>query len=378
MDRRRFISSLASPLVVSALPSSALAESNPREFNELVEQFRAQGNVPGLDFATLRKRRGLNIGATVPYTSHKRIPDGMWKVLSKEFNTLTPEIHLEWEMEWQWPNDQKYMRKYTNSGKRVRGHNLYFYQRLPDPIISMARDKSITPGKLGDYIYSKVSSRVKRWGNRVAYWSINETMSPKGSAGIRSDPVTDKLGQDLIRILFAAVKDHSPNKPIEMNDWVVEHFGSSRDKYISKTADYLDKYGFHIDRIGYQCHMNRSKGGKAISRNVMKSVSRLQSLGTQFAITEIDVDDRAFRGDTLAREEYVAREMYVALKQMRNIPRLAEVATWSPFDQDNWIRRNDSKNGNFSVKAADVSRCGLFDEQYRRKLSYYAVCRALM
>ncbi|MEM6635117.1 MAG: endo-1,4-beta-xylanase [Pseudomonadota bacterium] len=382
MKRRTFIASLATPFLVGcATTSGTVFQNSAGDFDELREEFRETGRVEGLSLRQVRQQRGIDIGATLPHTFHaygRSMPEGAWNTVQNEFSLATPEINLEWWEEWRYPENQRDIVRLANSGKKIRGHNLYFYLWLPDPVKQMAQDGSVSAGQLGDYIYEKASARVRRWGNQVSYWSINETMNFGGGPGLRIDPVTRKLGMDTFRILVAAVKDSYPNKPVELNDFAVERSGTQMDRHVVNVVDYLDNYGLSIDRVGYQCHIDWRGGRKDFSAAaVVSSAQRMQRLGLDIAITEIDVDDRGFSGDAPGRDEFVARSLYNELMRLREVPSLVEVSTWSPFDIDNWIRRNDKTSPGFSDARSAQSKCGWFDENYNRKLSYYAVCKAL-
>jgi GH35 family endo-1,4-beta-xylanase len=206
---------------------------------------------------------------------------------------------------------------------------------------------------------------------------INETIDHPATTGLRLDPVTRKLGYDFFRIAISAVKDAVPGMQVELNDFAIERRGGSAYRHYLEVGEHLDKHGLRYDRIGFQCHIDWQGGRKDFSAgNIVSAARRLSGTHVNFAITEIDVDDRNFRGDEAARRRFVAREYYDALSRISTMPRLVEVSTWSAFDKSNWIRRGDKDKGRFPDSS--VSRTGWFDDNYQRTLSYYAACRALL
>ncbi len=192
---------------------------------------------------------------------------------------------------------------------------------------------------------------------------------------MRTDPVTQKLGLDTFRLLVEAVKSVDPDKKVEMNDFVVERKGVNASNFFLDVAEHLDKYNLKFDRVGFQCHIDWSPEKDFSTNAILKAVKNLEQIDVDIAISEIDVDDRRFRGSIEERDLFVADELYKALNELRDIPRLKEVSTWSAFDQNNWIRRGAKDK--WGVKRSDMSRCGWFDENMQPKLAYYAVVRAL-
>lgn len=291
MDRRSFFNVAAVPFAITALSGAS------KGFKSLADEFRETGQVGGLSLAQVGKRRGIKFGCCLPWPQTGRRSGPLWNTLVREFGVACPEWHLNWDQDWRGSKSAGDIAALRQRGLSTRGHALYYYQNIPKPVFDIATRKDVTPGKLGEFIYRNTYDRVKRWGNKMSYWVINETIDSDGR-GMRIDPVTRVLGKDFFRIIVAAVKDAAPNMPIEMNDYSIERRGTAGTGHLIEVAKYLDKYGLSFDRVGFQCHIDWNKGGNKMdfsANNVVRAARKLKSLGVRFAITEIDVDDRRFK-----------------------------------------------------------------------------------
>lgn len=322
--------------------------------------------------ASLMRDGGLDIGCAVPWPWNYSKPEGFWPVIEEHFSVICPEYHLNWSEDIRYSQSTGLILDARKRGKKVRGHTLYYYQNLPNFVKTKQWETAIDAG---DWLQKNTEERVKRWGRDLSYWVINEAIDNKRGYGMRSDPVTKKLGLDTFRLLIEAVKSVDPNKEIEMNDYVIERKGSSASNFFLEVAEHLDKHNLKFDRVGFQCHIDWRPEKDFSTSAILSSVKKLEQINVDIAITEIDVDDRRFRGTPEQRDLFVADEIYRALSELRDIPRLKEVSTWSAFDKNNWIRRGAKDN--LGIKRSDMSRCGWFDESMQPKLAYYAMVRAL-
>ena len=376
MERRVFLGG-ASATILAGCEETSLRSSSPPKFDAIVEEFADRGRLD-VSLADVRARRGIETGCAIPWPFNGRARSSrIGETIAREFSIACPEFNLNWDQDWRGTAAASDIRFLRSMGKKVRGHAAYFYQNIPSQVVRRANDPSVSTGQLGDFIYREMNQRVRRWGSSVSYWVINETIDHSRGAGLRRDPVTEKLGYDFFRIAVSAIKDANPRMPVELNEFTIERKGGSAFRHFLEVGEHLDKHGLRYDRIGFQCHIDWQGGRKDFSAaSILSAARRLNGTGVRFAITEIDVDDRNFRGDETARRVFVAREYYNALSTLADLPGLVEVSTWSAFDQNNWIRRGDKDKGRFPNSG--VSRTGWFDDNYRRTLAYYAACRALV
>lgn len=379
MRRREFLKASIAPLLINLVPDVSPAAAAPSKFRSVVEEFRDTGTVSGLSLAEVRRKRQIDIGFCLPSPQTGRQTGPLWKTGISEFSSACPEWSLNWDQDWDGSMSFFDISAFRKAGLNVRGHTLYCHANIPSEVLDLTRQKTITPGKLGDFIYENARKRVQRWGDKVSYWVINETISNKHSHGMRRDPVTHILGRDLFRILVAAVKDADPNKKVEMNDFVIERRGPAAIDHYLAVAEHLDKHNLRFDRVGFQCHIDWYKTRRDFHPEyILRAARKLKSLDVDFAITEIDVDDRPFKFSPAKRDLFVAEQYYDVLSKLSSMPRLVEVSTWSAFDTDNWIMRDDKDKDKYSLTASRQSKCGWFDDKFNRKLAYYAVCKALM
>ena len=365
LSRRNFL------LASSSLALSACTPTTSKEILRMSEEI-IETKTSLETTASLMRDGGLDIGCAVPWPWNYSKPEGFWPVIEEHFSVICPEYHLNWSEDIRYSQSMGLILDARKRGKKVRGHTLYYYQNLPNFVKTKQWETAIDAG---DWLQKNTEERVKRWGKDVSYWVINEAIDNKRGYGMRSDPVTKKLGLDTFRLLIEAVKSVDPNKEIEMNDYVIERKGSSASNFFLEVAEHLDKHNLKFDRVGFQCHIDWRPEKDFSTSAILSSVKKLEQINVDIAITEIDVDDRRFRGTPEQRDLFVADEIYKALSELRDIPRLKEVSTWSAFDKNNWIRRGVKDN--LGIKRSDMSRCGWFDESMQPKLAYYAMVRAL-
>ena len=379
MHRRKFLGGATAAFIsgCSDAPSGSTSSSSATSFQSIVNEFADQGKLD-VSLAQVRAERGIEIGCSIPWQFRGRASAGRFgETLSREFSIACPENDLQWDQRRHLAATRADIRFLRSRGKKVRGHAIYFYQNIPASVAQAANDPGVSAGRLGDRIYKEMFDRVRRWGSNVSYWVINETAEHPARTGLRLDPVTRKLGYDFFRIAVSAVKDAAPGMQVELNDFVVERGNDAGVRHLLQVGEHLDKHGLRYDRVGFQCHIDWQGGRKDFSLgSVVSAARRLSGTGVNFAITEIDVDDRNFRGDEAERRVFVAKEYFNALSRLSSISRLVEVSTWSAFDTSNWIRRGDKDRGRFAN--SNVSRTGWFDDNYQRTLAYYASCRALL
>lgn len=365
LSRRNFL------LASSSLALSACTPTTSKEILRMSEEI-IETKTSLETTASIMRDGGLDIGCAVPWPWNYSKPEGFWPVIEEHFSVICPEYHLNWSEDIRYSQSMGLILDARKRGKKVRGHTLYYYQNLPNFVKTKQWETAIDAG---DWLQKNTEERVKRWGKDVSYWVINEAIDNKRGYGMRSDPVTKKLGLDTFRLLIEAVKSVDPNKEIEMNDYVIERKGSSASNFFLEVAEHLDKHNLKFDRVGFQCHIDWRPEKDFSTSAILSSVKKLEQINVDIAITEIDVDDRRFRGTPEQRDLFVADEIYKALSELRDIPRLKEVSTWSAFDKNNWIRRGVKDN--LGIKRSDMSRCGWFDESMQPKLAYYAMVRAL-
>jgi endo-1,4-beta-xylanase len=365
LSRRNFL------LASSSLALSACTPTTSKEILRMSEEIiEAKASLETT--ASLMRKFDLDIGCAVPWNYSK--PEGFWPVVEEHFSLICPEYQLNWSEDTRYSQSTELILDARKRGKKVRGHTLYYYQNLPN-FVYFPQWQTATASDAGDLLQTKAEERVKRWGKDVSYWVINEAIDSKRGTGMRLDPVTRKLGLDTFRLLIEAVKSVDPTTEIEMNDFVIERKGSHASNFFLEVAEHLDKHNLKFDRVGFQCHIDWRPEKDFSTSAILSSVKKLEQINVDIAISEIDVDDRQFRGTPEQRDLFVADEIYKALSELKDIPRLKEVTTWSAFDETNWIRKGSKDN--LSFQRSDMSRCGWFDESMQPKLAYYAMVRAL-
>nr|QQZ02689.1 1,4-beta-xylanase [uncultured microorganism] len=326
----------------------------------------ALGALQGLEGATLRDlaaRQGMLIGAAViidPLRNDSRYS----ATLSREFNMLTPEMALKWDaihpaQDTYAFDDADYIVNFAAThGMAVRGHTLVWHNQLPAWLHqNFTRDQLLAI--LRDHIFTVVG----RYQGRIRYWDVvNEAIADDGS--LRDNIWLRVIGPEYIDYAFQWAHQTDPNALLFYNDFDSEGMGAKSDA-VYKLVSGLVQRGVPIHGVGLQMHI--SVGEPPVVADVEANMDRLQNLGLQAQITEMDVqiqDGVGSDADRLGTQALLYGEI---ARVCVTHPACTALVTWGFTDLHTWI---PGYTGH-----ADAPL--LFDASYQPKLAYYAVLNVL-
>ena len=304
-----------------------------------------------LSLRDLAAQRNFYIGAAVQ--SGLIADEEIYRqTLAKEFNILTPE----WEMKMcaVWPERDRFdfaasdalVQFAQDHQMRVRGHTLVWTECLPNWIST----GKFSPQEAQDLLHEYISTLVGRYKGKIAYWDVlNETLQRK--------PVwEDLIGPDYTKLAFQWAHEADPQALLFYNDYDAEMMNPKSDQVYEMVKGWLAE-GVPIHGVGFQMHIK----GFLNPASVASNIDRLNALGLEVHITEVDIPrmEGALDPDERQAEEY-AKMLDVCL-QAKNCP---VFIIWGFTDKYTWYTENMKQ-----PNAAPL----IFDADYRPKPAYAAL-----
>ncbi len=309
---------------------------------------------------SLADEQGFNIGSAVSVDA-LRNDTTYASVLSREFNTLTPEMSLKMDALRPDANtfnftDADFIMEFAdNHNMRVRGHTLVWYRQLPGWLEygSFTRDEMLT------ILREHIMTVVGRYRGRIAAWDVvNEAIDEDGS--LRDSIWLRTIGPEYIDYAFQWAREADPDALLFYNDYDTEGLGPKSDA-VYALVEGLVQRGIPIDGVGLQMHIAIDEP-PAIS-DIQQNMDRLAALGLQVQITEMDVQ---IQGSSASEQERLSAQaqLYADVADLCvNHPACDTLVTWGFTDRYTWI---PEFTGNPDMPL-------LFDADYEPKPAYYAL-----
>ena len=120
----------------------------------------------------------------------------------------------------------------------------------------------------------------------------------------------------------------------------------------------------------------RAKSGTEVKtpRAMNIFLDRIENLGLQVFITELDVDDYAILGSERQRDKRVAEVYSDYLKNVLSHRAVRAVLTWGIDDRHSWLRKSKHKPSRLDKKQ---KRPLLFSGNLKPKAAFHATCAAI-
>lgn len=310
----------------------------------------------------LAEARGIGIGAAVaarPLRDEQAYRD----LLAREFNMVTTENALKFgplrpdRETFAFANADEIVDFALDHGMSVRGHTLLWHHMNPPWL------------KPGDFLRREwetilrdhIGTVVGRYRGKIAVWDVvNEAVRDRGD--LRDSPWLSALGPDYIAMAFRLAHKADPDARLFYNDFNAEGMNPKSDAVYSLVKGLLAD-GVPIHGVGFQMHLASHHAPD--SEDVAKNVARLNGLGLEVQITEIDV---AIKGKPTEKDLQDQARIYGEMLQVCLAAKNATAfVMWGLTDGHSWIPHHRKGWG-----AALV-----FDGHYQPKPAYFALRDAL-
>ncbi|QIZ71568.1 endo-1,4-beta-xylanase [Oxynema aestuarii] len=304
----------------------------------------------------LADQRDFAIGVAVNATPLRKDP--LYRdLLAREFNALIPENSMKFQNIH--PERDRY--DFTDSdaivtfarkhGMKVIAHAPIWFHQLPRWVTESHFSREELLAIMKDHIQTILS----HYRGQVLAWDVvNEPLNSDGS--LRESIWFKTIGPEYIDLAFQWAKEADPDALLYINDYA-EGLNSKSDGMYDLVKGMLER-GIPVDGVGFQSHIGFLSANDP--EEVNKNMKRLQELGLEVLITEMDVPITALKGAD--REEKLAEQarLYGAfLDVCLENSNCNNFLMWGLTDAHSWLQ-------GFTGGKAPM----IFDRSYQPKPAY--------
>lgn len=257
------------------------------------------------------------------------------QLLADEFNMVTPETAMKWEIIHPQPNqydfslgDQlvDFARQHNMS---VRGHVLVWDLQIPRWVTQAERTRS----EWVNILCVHIKTVVGHYKGVIYAWDVvNEGVNDDGT--LRNTFWMERIGPEYIAMAFQWTRETDPSARLFYNDNGGEGL-NPKSQAIYTLAQEMIQQSIPIDGVGLQLHTDLYQSPP--SSDLAANIQRLTDLGLEVHITEMDVrlqNSTEPEPVKLAAQAEVYRQ---AISTCLVFTRCRAFITWGLTDRYSWI-----------------------------------------
>ncbi|WP_111977868.1 endo-1,4-beta-xylanase [Algibacillus agarilyticus] len=234
-------------------------------------------------------KNNFHIGAALSKTQILDQEPGTLDLVAKQFNSLTAENEMKWEL--MQPIEGQY--HYAVSDKLVEfsekndiflvGHTLLWHHQTPKWVFENGKGEPASREVLLKRLETHINNVAGRYKGRIEAWDVvNEALNDDGTW--RDSPWYRILGEDYIIKAFEFAAKAAPNAELYYNDYNL--FKPEKRDATVKIVKSLQAKGLRIDAVGIQGHY----GINYPDLNLLEdSIKAFGALGVKVMLTELDI-----------------------------------------------------------------------------------------
>ena len=259
------------------------------------------------------------------------------------------------------------------NGQRMRGHTLVWHAALPPwvaPLLGRA-----SPVQAEDFMRRWIETVAGHYRGQIVAWDVvNEILGneadPDRGGGLRDSPWLAAMGPGYVDRAFRILHETDPAAAGTWNEDAVEQgapWMEAKRTKVLRQLEAMRSRGVPIRRFGLQSHLTSTV--PIDQGQLRRFLHEIGQMGLGIAVTELDIDDRAFPSDVPTRDRMVADFARRYLDVVLAEPALLDVLTWDIYDPDTWL------NNHVYRKRPDglPQRALPLDAQFRRKPLWHAM-----
>lgn len=353
---------------------SRQVNNQTQALDNVEQEFAVAKDVP------LRSRaeaKGLIYGAASEYRTLTSNP-AFATFLAQESAMLVPTGELKWKALRPSPDrfDFKkgdWMAEFARThGMLFRGHTLVWgkEEKLP----RWFRD-TVNRQNAEQVLRKHIATVAGHYAGKMHSWDVvNEAIKPRDgrSDGFRETPWLEFLGPEHIDISFRAAAEADPKALLVYNDNGLDSDSpqaEAKRTAVLKLLERLKSNGTPIHALGTQAHLGQSAIRSKFT-GLRKFLDDVAGLGLKILITEMDVSDKSFPTDSIARDRMVAETYENYLSVVLDQPAVIAIVTWGLSDRYTWLSEQQPRTDGSPVRPLP------FDADLRPKLASSAIARA--
>lgn len=210
-------------------------------------------------------------------------------IVTAEFNTITPENVLKWEVVHPKPDSfafdaaDRFVAFGEAHGMFIVGHTLVWHSQTPRWVFEHPDGTPLTRDELLARMENHISTVVGRYKGRIGGWDVvNEALNEDGT--LRDTPYRRIIGDDYLVKAFEFARAADPDAQLYYNDYSLANPAKRRGAIALVQG--LQAAGVRVDGIGEQGHYNLDWPSVA---QFDSTVVELASLGMPVHVTELDI-----------------------------------------------------------------------------------------
>lgn len=279
-------------------------------------------------------------------------------VAAREFNYLTAEYEMKWDVLEPSPGAQRFGAADTivgyalGHGMRVKGHTFLWHGATP------AWVSDLGAADLRAAVERHIQTTGEYFRGRVDAWDVvNEAVADDGS-GLRDTVFRQRLGDGYIAEAFRLARRADPGARLFYNDYGGEGLNAKSNRIYDLLRGLLAE-GAPIDGVGLQMHISATN--RPADAAIAANIQRLAALGLTVHISEMDVRINDVPGTEATRLELQRAAFRDVVRVCVQEPKCEAVTFWGFTDAHTWLRGD---------------RPLLFDAMYQPKPAYFGVLEA--
>ncbi|KAG5922429.1 Endo-1,4-beta-xylanase 2 [Claviceps africana] len=262
---------------------------------------------------------------------------GVADFIAKEFGQVTPENSMKWDAteprrgEFHFEGADYLVDYAQKNNLLIRGHTFIWWSQMPNWIKQINDKKTMQ-----QVIENHISTVAGRYKGKIYAWDVlNEIFMQDGS--FRQTQYYKVLGEDFVRIAFAAAKKADPHAKLYINDFNLDDPNAAKLQAMVKYVKKWISEGVAIDGIGSQSHLFAGMGSKNAA-----ALKVLGQAAPEVAITELDIT-----GAPAVDYKAVAQGCI-------DVKNCVGITSWGFRDEDSWLKEKKPTlfDDNFAPKAA--------------------------
>lgn len=338
-------------------PPAAITAENAPDWCRLLR------SAPRPALRDLAAARGIYIGTAVDAAPFEG-DAGYRTAIAREFNVVVASLVFKFSelhpsrSEYSFEASDALVAFAEANGMAVRGHVLVWHNRIPGWLLDLrpSRDEAI------ELLREHIMTVVGRYRGRIRSWDVVNEAIDNQTYELRQDSFWyQAIGPDYMRLAFEFAHEADPDAVLYYNDYGAEGLGRKSNAVYELVGD-LVATGVPVGGVGWQMHV---RNGFHVTPDHVQNGERLNALGLEVSITELDVADPHPTTEADLASQAVAYWEVVSL--CLRLPSCPAVVMWGFTDAYSWIPSFLPGFGNATI----------FDGSMTPKPAYYAVLRAL-
>jgi len=322
--------------------------------------------------------KGLLYGCEVPFHRFDSTP-AYRQAVARECGILVCGTEMKMEEVLPAPGRTDFtrgdaiLRFARSNGQRMRGHTLVWHAALPPwvaPLLGRA-----SPVQAEDFMRRWIETVAGHYRGQIVAWDVvNEILGneadPDRGGGLRESPWLAAMGPGYVDRAFRILHETDPAAAGTWNEDAVEQgapWMEAKRTKVLRQLEAMRSRGVPIRRFGLQSHLTSTV--PIDQGQLRRFLHEIGQMGLGIAVTELDIDDRAFPSDVATRDRMVADFARRYLDVVLAEPALLDVLTWDIYDPDTWLNDHPYRKRPDGLP----QRALPLDAQFRRKPLWHAM-----